>query len=92
MNRRCITVGSLVRHMRTGGIGLVMEHTMWDGDWGAYKVQFMKPVGEHKLSQVFDRADRFELVYIQDDDDWFEGGPDANDDQFRQMTAESEES
>ena len=41
MNRRGITVGSLVRHMRTGGIGLVMEHTMWDGDWGAYKVQFM---------------------------------------------------
>ena len=92
MNRRSITVGSLVRHMRTGGIGRVMEHTMWDGDWGAYKVQFMKPVGEHKLSQVFDRADRFELVYILDDDDWFEGGPDANDDQFRQMTAESEES
>ena len=68
MNRRRITVGALVRHIRTGGIGLVMEHTMWDGDWGAYKVQFTKPVGEHKLSQVFDRADRFELVYIQDDD------------------------
>ena len=63
MNRRRITVGSLVRHMRTGGIGLVMEHTMWDGDWGAYKVKFVKPVGDVKLSQVFDRADRFEPVY-----------------------------
>ena len=63
MNRRRITVGALVRHIRTGGIGLVMEHTMWDADWGAYKVKFVKPVGEHKLSQVFDRADNFEPVY-----------------------------
>jgi len=92
MNRRRITVGSLVRHKPSGGIGLVMEHTMWDGDWGAYKVQFTKPVNENKLTQIYDRADMFELVYIQDDDDWFDRGPDANDDQFRQMTAESEES
>ena len=63
MNRRRITVGALVRHIRTGGIGLVMEHTMWDADWGAYKVKFVKPVGDPKLSQVFDRADRFEPVY-----------------------------
>jgi hypothetical protein len=40
-----------------------MEHTMWDADWGAYKVKFVKPVGDVKLSQVFDRADRFEPVY-----------------------------
>ena len=92
MNRKRITVGSLVRHKRTGGIGLVMEHTMWDADWGAYKVKFVKPVGDVKLSQIYDRADRFEPAYTEDDDEWgFDRGPDANDDQFRQMMAESEE-
>ena len=80
MNHRRITVGSLVRHKPTGGIGLVMEHSMWDGDWGAYKVQLTTPLKETKRTQVFDRADQFELVYIQDDDDWgFDRTTDAQD-------------
>ena len=64
------TVGSLVRHTTTGGIGLITHHTMWDADWGAFRVQFNKPVDNvidgrvfNQLSHVTDRADKFESVY-----------------------------
>ncbi len=64
------TVGSLVRHTTTGGVGLITHHTMWDADWGAFRVQFNKPVDNviegrvlNQLSQITDRADKFELVY-----------------------------
>ena len=65
-----MTVGSLVRHTTTGGVGLITHHTMWDADWGAFRVQFNKPVDNvidgrvvNQLSHVTDRADKFESVY-----------------------------
>ena len=64
------TVGSLVRHTTTGGIGLITQHGMWDADWGSFRVQFNKPVDNvidgrvvNQLSHITDRADNFELVY-----------------------------
>ena len=63
-----ITIGSLVRHRVLGAIGIVVEHTMWDGDWGAYGVKFNKPPESHLLSSRFclpyllDRADRWVLI------------------------------
>ena len=64
-----MTVGSLVRHTTTGGIGLITEHTMWDGEWGGFRVDFVKPVDNvidgrvvNKLSVMFDRGDKFERV------------------------------
>ena len=60
-----ITVGSLVRHRAYGELGLVLAHTMYDGNWGGYRVQFFKPVtrgGTKNLKTLFDRADRWELV------------------------------
>ena len=65
-----ITVGSLVRHTLFGTIGLVIEHTMWNGDWGAFRVKFNKPYtlgdldpGSSQSIKVFiDRADRWELI------------------------------
>ena len=38
-----ITVGSLVRHKPSGIIGLVTEHFMWDGDWGGFQLELIKP-------------------------------------------------
>ena len=65
-----MTVGSLVRHTTTGGVGLITHHTMWDADWGAFRVQFNKPVDNviegrvlNQSSHITDRADKFELVY-----------------------------
>ena len=64
MSKR-ITIGCLVRHRAFGATGIVIEHTMWDGDWGAFRVKFNKPVnkgGTKDLSSLIDRADRWELV------------------------------
>ena len=64
-----LTVGSLVRHTTTGGIGLITQHTMWDDRWGGFRVDFVKPVDNvidgrvvNQLSKIFDRADNFERV------------------------------
>ena len=65
-----MTVGSLVRHTPTGGVGLITKHTMYDANWGGFYVQFNKPVDNvidgrvvNQLTQMFDRADNFELTY-----------------------------
>ena len=64
-----LTVGSLVRHIPTGGVGLITKHTMYDANWGGFYVDFVKPVDNiiggravNKLSQMFDRGDKFEAV------------------------------
>lgn len=69
MNQPAITVGTLVRHPRTGGVGIVVEHTMYNAEWGGFKVQFQTPVDNvidgrvvNQLAQIFDRADKFEAV------------------------------
>ena len=65
-----MTVGSLVRHKTTGGVGLITQHGMWDADWGSFRVQFNKPVDNvingrvvNQLSHITDRADKFEFTY-----------------------------
>jgi len=64
-----MTVGSLVRHTTTGGIGLITHHTMWDADWGSFRVEFCGPVDNvvggrvvNQLREITDRADKFERV------------------------------
>ena len=64
-----LSVGSLVRHTPTGGVGLITKHTMWDADWGAFYVDFVKPVDNvvdgrvvNQLTRIFDRGDMFERV------------------------------
>ena len=64
-----MTVGSLVRHTTTGGIGLITHHTMWDAEWGAFRVEFCGPVDNviqgrvvNQLREITDRADHFERV------------------------------
>ena len=64
-----LTVGSLVRHVPTGGVGLITKHTMWDANWGAFYVDFVKPVDNvvdgrvtNQLDRIFDRGDMFERV------------------------------
>ena len=64
-----LTVGSLVRHIPTGGVGLITKHTMYDAEWGGFYVDFVKPVDNiiggravNKLSVMFDRGDKFEAV------------------------------
>ena len=64
-----LTVGSLVRHIPTGGVGLITKHTMYDANWGGFYVDFVKPVDNiingravNKLSHMFDRGDKFERV------------------------------
>ena len=64
-----MTVGSLVRHVPTGGVGLITKHTMYDANWGGFYVDFVKPVDNviggrvvNQLSKMFDRADNFERV------------------------------
>ena len=64
-----LSVGSLVRHIPTGGIGLITKHTMYDARWGGFYVDFVKPVDNvidgrvvNKLSVMFDRGDKFERV------------------------------
>jgi hypothetical protein len=56
-----------VRHVRTGGVGLIVEHTMWDADHGAFRVNFVKPVAMSDLTSqmidnIRDRHDTFERV------------------------------
>ena len=65
-----MTVGSLVRHTPTGGVGLITKHTMYDAEWGGFYVQFNKPVDNvidgrvaNQLTQISDRADKFEFIY-----------------------------
>jgi len=41
--RKRITIGSLVLHTRSGHVGLITEHFMWDADWGGFTVKFVKP-------------------------------------------------
>ena len=69
MDRKRKTVGSLVRHIRTGGIGLIVDHRMFDANWGGCRVKFIKPVDNvvqgrviNKLDVMFDRADMFEII------------------------------
>jgi hypothetical protein len=64
-----MTVGSLVRHIPTGGVGLITQHTMYDANHGGFYVDFVKPVDNiingravNKLSRMFDRGDRFERM------------------------------
>ena len=64
-----LTVGSLVRHTPTGGVGLITKHTMYNANWGGFYVDFVKPVDNvingrvtNQLSHMFDRADKFERV------------------------------
>ena len=64
-----MTVGSLVRHVPTGGVGLITKHTMYDANWGGFYVDFVKPVDNvingrvtNQLSHMFDRADKFERL------------------------------
>ena len=68
--RKGMTVGSLVRHTTSGGVGLITHHTMWDDRWGGFRVQFNKPVDNvvggkviNQLTQIFDRGDKFEFAY-----------------------------
>jgi hypothetical protein len=59
-----ITIGSLVKHRLNGAVGLVIKHTMWDADWGAFHVKFNKPAvfGNATCEFLVDRADRWVLV------------------------------
>ena len=64
-----LSVGSLVRHIPTGGVGLITKHTMYDANWGGFYVDFVKPVDNvidgrvtNQLSQIFDRGDKFERM------------------------------
>ena len=64
-----LSVGSLVRHVPTGGVGLITKHTMYNADWGGFYVDFVKPVDNvidgrvtNQLSHMFDRADKFERI------------------------------
>ena len=64
-----LTVGSLVRHTPTGGVGLITKHTMYNANWGGFYVDFVKPVDNiingrvtNQLTHMFDRADKFERV------------------------------
>ena len=64
-----LTVGSLVRHVPTGGVGLITKHTMYDANWGGFYVDFVKPVDNvidgrvvNQLDRIFDRGDKFERV------------------------------
>jgi len=64
-----LTVGSLVRHIPTGGVGLITKHTMYDANHGGFYVDFVKPIDNiingravNKLSHMFDRGDRFERI------------------------------
>ena len=64
-----LSVGSLVRHTTTGGVGLITHHTMWDADWGAFSVEFCGPVDNivdgrviNQLRRITDRGDKFERV------------------------------
>ena len=59
-----ISVGSLVRHQHHGE-GLVIDHFMWDGDWGGFRIKLLKPSqtgATTSISEISDRADAFTLV------------------------------
>ena len=60
-----ITVGCLVRHRIFDAVGLVVDHRMWDADWGAFGVQFNRPTQTSSgplITYYVDRADRWVLV------------------------------
>ena len=60
-----ITIGCLVRHRIFDAVGLVVDHKMWDADWGAFGVKFNKPFnkgGTKDVAYYVDRADRWILV------------------------------
>jgi len=59
-----ISVGSLVRHKHHGE-GLVIDHFMWDGDWGGFRIKLLKPSqtgATTSISEISDRGDAFTLV------------------------------
>ena len=71
VTRSAPTVGDLVRHLPTGGIGLIVEHTMYDAQWGGFRVKFNYPVENRSsfdgklinhLDDMFDRGDSFEKL------------------------------
>ena len=59
-----ISVGSLVRHQHHGE-GLVIDHFMWDGDWGGFRIKLLKPsqtAPTTSITEFSDRADAFTLI------------------------------
>ena len=59
-----IGVGSLVRHQHHG-LGMVIDHFMWDGDWGGFKIKHVKPSQTGPITSITefsDRADAFSFV------------------------------
>lgn len=57
-----ITVGALVRHRLTGWMGIVIEHTMWNAEYGAFRVKWNKVCTPGSTTTFLDRADRWVLV------------------------------
>ena len=41
--RKYITVGSLVRHKQSDQVGLVVDHFMWNEQYGGFRIEFLKP-------------------------------------------------
>ena len=59
-----ISVGSLVHHQHHGE-GLVIDHFMWDGDWGGFRIKLLKPSQTGpttSITEFSDRADAFTLI------------------------------
>ena len=60
-----ITVGSLVRHKRSGQVALVIDHYMWNDQYGGFTLKFAKPwvreVG-HPLAEIQCPAYDVEIV------------------------------
>ena len=50
-----ITVGSLVLHTLSGHVGLVVDHFMWNAQYGGFRIEFLKPwvreIG-HPLTEI----------------------------------------
>lgn len=56
-----ITVGALVRHRVTDRMGIVIEHTEWNPEYGAFRVKWNK-VCKPGSTTFLDCADRWVLV------------------------------
>ena len=61
---KSIYIGCLVRHRILDAVGLVVGHTMWDGDWGAFEVKFNKPVNKGALKNLTHFVDRGRIGLI----------------------------
>jgi hypothetical protein len=60
-----VSVGSLVRHMPSGGLGLIVDHFMWDHHSGGFHVEFTHEItipSGAVLKSITDRYDKFEQV------------------------------